>query len=211
VERAVVDVPDEYVGAITQAAAPRKGSIVGLVPGDPGRTIITITAPARGLIGFRSLLMTTTRGTALIHQHHEGWMPWAGELPHRIGGAMISDRAGASTGFALDNLQKRGELFIGTGEQVYEGMIIGEASRPDEMVVNPARPKQLTNIRTHASDEAINLKPPREMTLESAIEWIADDELVEVTPTAIRVRKRYLSEPDRRRTGKRSQQPVATG
>jgi GTP-binding protein len=138
-------------------------------------------------------------------------MPWAGELPHRIGGAMISDRAGASTGFALDNLQKRGELFIGTGEQVYEGMIIGEASRPDEMVVNPARPKQLTNIRTHASDEAINLKPPREMTLESAIEWIADDELVEVTPTAIRVRKRYLSEPDRRRTGKRSQQPVATG
>jgi GTP-binding protein len=204
VERAVVDVPDEYVGAITQAAAPRKGSIAGLVPGDPGRTIITLTAPARGLLGFRSLLMTTTRGTALIHQHHDGWMPWVGDLPHRIGGAMISDRAGSSTGFALDNLQKRGELFIGAGEQVYEGMIIGEASRPDEMVVNPARPKQLTNIRTHASDEAINLKPPKEMTLEMAIEWIADDELVEVTPTAIRVRKRHLSEPDRRHSGKKT-------
>jgi GTP-binding protein len=211
VERAVVDVPDGYVGAVTQATAPRKGSIAELVPGDPGRTIITIVAPARGLIGFRSQLLTATRGTALIHQHHEGWMPWVGELPHRTGGAMISDRSGVSTGFALDNLQKRGDLFIGIGERVYEGMIIGEASRPDEMVVNPVRPKQLTNIRTHAADEAINLRPPREMTLETAIEWIADDELVEVTPTAIRVRKRYLNEPDRRRHGKRSPEPVATG
>jgi GTP-binding protein len=204
VERAVVDVPDEYVGAVTQAAAPRKGAIVELVPGDPGRSIVMIVAPARGLLGFRSLLMTSTRGTALIHQHHDGWMPWVGQLPHRIGGAMISDRAGTSTAFALDNLQKRGDLFIGAGEVVYEGMIIGEASRPDEMVVNPARPKQLTNIRTHASDEAINLRPPKELTLETAIEWIADDELVEITPGAIRVRKRYLSEPDRRRYSKRA-------
>jgi GTP-binding protein len=211
VERAVVDVPDEYVGAVTQAAAPRKGSIAELVPGDPGRTIVTVVAPARGLIGFRSQLMTATRGTALIHQHHEGWMPWVGELPQRSGGAMISDRSGTSTGFALDNLQKRGDLFIGIGEQVYEGMVIGEASRPEEMVVNPVRPKQLTNIRTHASDEAVNLRPPRQMTLETAIEWIADDELVEVTPTAIRVRKRHLSEPDRRRQGKKSPEPVSTG
>jgi GTP-binding protein len=205
VERAVVDVPDEHVGTVTQAAAPRKGTILEVQPGDPGRSVITFTAPARGLLGFRSLLMTTTRGTALIHQHHEGWMPWVGELPHRIGGAMVSDRKGISTGFALDNLQKRGELFIGAGQETYEGMIIGEASRPEEMVVNPARPKQLTNIRTHASDEAINLRPAREMTLETAIEWIADDELVEVTPSSIRVRKRYLSEPERRRLGKRSQ------
>ena len=211
VERAVVDVPDEYVGAVTQAAAPRKGSIAGLIPGDPGRTIVTVVAPARGLIGFRSQLMTATRGTALIHQHHEGWMPWVGELPQRNGGAMISDRSGVSTGFALDNLQKRGDLFIGIGEQVYEGMVVGEASRPEEMVVNPVRPKQLTNIRTHASDEAVNLRPPRQMTLETAIEWIAEDELVEVTPTAIRVRKRHLSEPDRRRQGKkRTAEPVVT-
>jgi GTP-binding protein len=203
VERAVVDVPDEHVGTVTQAAAPRKGTILEVQPGDPGRSVITFTAPARGLLGFRSLLMTTTRGTALIHQHHDGWMPWVGELPHRIGGAMVSDRKGISTGFALDNLQKRGELFIGAGQETYEGMIIGEASRPEEMVVNPARPKQLTNIRTHASDEAINLRPAREMTLETAIEWIADDELVEVTPSSIRVRKRYLSEPERRRLGKK--------
>jgi GTP-binding protein len=203
VERAVVDVPDEHVGTVTQAAAPRKGTILEVQPGDPGRSVITFTAPARGLLGFRSLLMTTTRGTALIHQHHEGWMPWVGEIPHRIGGAMVSDRKGISTGFALDNLQKRGELFIGAGQETYEGMIIGEASRPEEMVVNPARPKQLTNIRTHASDEAINLRPARAMTLETAIEWIADDELVEVTPSSIRVRKRYLSEPERRRLGKK--------
>ncbi len=210
VERAVIDVPDEYVGAITQAVAPRKGNIVAMVPGDPGRSVVTITAPARGLLGFRSQLMTATRGTALIHQHHEGWMRWAGELPHRIGGAMVSDRAGYSTGFALDNLQKRGELFIGVGEQVYEGMIIGEASRPSEMAVNPARPKQLTNIRTHASDEAINLKPHRALTLEDAIEWISDDELVEVTPVAIRVRKRYLTEPERRRKGKKAPESVGS-
>jgi len=203
-ERAVVDVPDEHVGTVTQAAAPRKGKVVDLRPGDSGRTVVTIEAPARGLLGFRSLLMTTTRGTALVHQHHAGWMPWAGELPHRSGGAVVADRKGTSTGFALDNLQKRGELFIGPGEDVYEGMIIGEASRPQEMQVNPTKGKQLTNIRTHASDEAIKLKPPREVTLETAIEWISEDELVEVTPAAIRVRKRLLQENQRRQAKKRS-------
>ena len=179
-ERAVVDVPDEHVGTVTQAVAPRKGQVTDLRPGDKGRTIVTVTAPARGLLGFRSLLMTATRGTALVHQHHAGWMPWAGELPHRGGGAMVADRMGTATGFALDNLQKRGELFIEPGETVYEGMIIGEASRSDEMQVNPTKAKQLTNIRTHSTDEAIKLKPPRDMTLEAAIEWIADDELVEI-------------------------------
>jgi GTP-binding protein len=202
-ERAVVDVPDDYVGVVTQTVAPRKGRVTDLRPGDTGRTIVTVEAPARGLLGFRSLLMTATRGTALVHQHHAGWMPWAGELPHRIGGAMIADRKGKSTGFALDNLQKRGELFIGPGTEVYEGMIIGEASRAENMIVNPTKGKQLTNIRTHASDEAIKLKPPRELTLESAIEWIASDELVEVTPSSIRVRKRLLSESDRKRTKQR--------
>ena len=203
VERAVVDVPTEFVGAITQSVAPRKGQVVDMRPGDNGRTIVTITAPARGLIGFRSLLMTSTRGTALVHQHHDGWMPWAGELPHRIGGAMMADRTGTSTGFALENLQKRGEMFIGSGEDVYEGMIIGEASRPDQMVVNPTKAKELNNIRTHSHDEAIKLSPPRRHTLETAIEWIADDELVEVTPNAIRVRKRHLSESDRKMAAKK--------
>ena len=198
-ERAVVDVPDEHVGTVTQAVAPRKGKVTDLRPGDTGRTIVTLEASARGLLGFRSLLMTATRGTALVHQHHAGWIPWVGELPHRIGGAMIADRKGASTGYALDNLQKRGELFIGSGVDVYEGMIIGEASRPEEMHVNATKPKQLTNIRTHSSDDAIKLKPARELTLELAMEWISDDELVEVTPTGIRVRKRQLSESERRR------------
>jgi GTP-binding protein len=198
IERAVVDVPDSYVGTVTQAVAPRKGTVVDMRPGDAGRTVVTVEAPARGLLGFRSLLMTATRGTALVHQHHAGWMRWAGELPHRQGGAMVADRRGEATGFALDNLQKRGELFIGPGADVYEGMVIGEASRADEMHVNAAKGKQLTNIRTHSKDEAIKLEPPREMTLEIAIEWIADDELVEVTPNAIRVRKRHLSESDRK-------------
>ncbi len=203
-ERAVVDVPDEHVGTVTQAAAPRKGKVVDLRPGDAGRTVVTIEAPARGLLGFRTLLMTTTRGTALVHQHHAGWMPWAGELPHRSGGAMVADRKGVTTGFALDNLQKRAELFVGPGVDVYEGMVIGEASRPQEMQVNPTKGKQLTNIRTHSTDEAIKLKPPREHSLETAIEWIAGDELVEITPNAIRLRKRLLSEPERRQAKKRA-------
>ncbi len=203
VERAVVDVPDEHVGTITQAAASRKGKVTDLRPGDAGRTIITLTAPARGLIGFRSLLMSATRGTALVHQHHDGWMPWAGELPHRTGGAMIADRKTVSNAFALENLQKRGELFIGHGEETYEGMIVGENSRPQEMTVNPGKTKELTNIRTHSHDDLIKLTPPRRLTLETAIEWIADDELVEVTPAAIRVRKRHLIESERKRLKQR--------
>jgi len=202
-ERAVVDVPSEYVGTVTQAVAPRKGRVTDLRPGDAGRTVITLVAPARGLLGFRSQLLTATRGTALIHQHHDGWQPWAGDLPARIGGAIIADRSGVSTAFALENLQKRGELFIGPGEEVYEGMIIGEASRPDEMIANPTKAKELTNIRTHAHDDAIKLAPPRRQTLELGIEWIADDELVEVTPAAIRVRKRYLGESERKLARKR--------
>jgi GTP-binding protein len=201
-ELAIVDTPDEYVGTVTQSAAPRKGKVTDMRPGDRGRTIITFSAPARGLIGFRSELMTATRGTALVNQQSDGWMPWAGDLPGRIGGAMISDRAGTATGFALDNLQKRGELFVEPGSPVYGGMVIGENSRPDEMLANPAKGKQLTNIRASGSDDAIKLKPARKMTLETSIEWIDDDELVEVTPDAVRIRKRYLSEPERRKSGK---------
>ena len=201
-ERAIVDVPDAYVGTVTQSVATRRGRVDDMRPGERGRTIISATAPARGLIGFRSELMTSTRGTALVNQQHEGWMPWAGEIEGRTGGAMISDRTGSATGFALDNLQNRGELFIGPGAPVYEGMIIGENSRPDVMMANPAKAKQLTNIRAAGADEAIKLKPHRQLTLETAIEWIEDDELVEVTPNAIRVRKRHLSESDRRRSNK---------
>ncbi|MCX7620897.1 MAG: translational GTPase TypA [Acidimicrobiales bacterium] len=203
VERGVIDVPDEYVGAVTQALAPRKGQILDLRPGDVGRTVITWEAPARGLIGFRSLLLTETRGTALIHTQHAGWVPWAGELPHRQGGAMVADRAGIVTAYALDQLQQRGELFVRPGETVYEGMVVGESARGEDMVVNVCRSKEKTNIRTHSHDEAIKLAPPREITLESAIEFIADDELVEVTPSSIRIRKRLLTEAERRRHRRR--------
>ena len=198
-ERGVCDVPEEHVGTVTQALAPRKGRVTDLRPGDPGRTVITFEAPARGLIGFRSLLLTASRGTALLHTHHAGWTPWVGELPHRQGGAMMADRLGVTTAYALDNLQSRGELFVGPGEQVYEGMIVGENSRPDDMMINVVREKQKTNIRTHSADEAIKLVPPKVHTLESAIEFIAEDELVEVTPASIRIRKRVLKESDRRR------------
>ncbi len=202
-ERGVVDVPEAHVGTVTQALAPRKGRVTDLRTGDPGRSVVTFEAPARGLIGFRGLLLTATRGTALLHTHHAGWMPWAGELPHRQGGAMLADRPGAATGYALDNLQTRGELFVGPGTAVYEGMVVGENVRPDEMVVNVVREKQKTNIRTHAADDAIKLTPPKVHTLESAIEFIAEDELVEVTPGAIRIRKRLLKEQDRRRHNRR--------
>ena len=203
-ERGVCDVPDEHVGAVTQALAPRKGRVVDLRPGDPGRSVITFECPSRGLIGFRSLLLTVTRGTAMLHQHHAGWMPWCGDLPHRTGGAMISDREGAVTAYALDNLQLRGTLFVEPGERTYEGMVIGESARGDEMVVNAVRAKEKNNIRTHSHDDGVKLAAPTIHTLETAIEWIADDELVEVTPKSIRIRKRHLGLEDRRKAFKKS-------
>ena len=202
-ESGTCDVPDEHVGTITQALAPRKGRVTDLRPGDPGRTIVSFEAPSRGLIGFRSMLMSSTRGTALLHQTHAGWTAWVGELPHRTGGAMIADRVGSTTGYALDNLQLRGELFVDPGVEVYEGMIIGESARGEEMVVNCVRAKEKTNIRTHSHDDGPKLAAPVVHTLETAIEWIGDDELVEVTPKNIRIRKRGLALEDRRRAAKK--------
>ena len=202
-ERGVCDVPDEYVGTVTQELAPRKGRVVDLRPGDAGRTIVTFECPSRGLIGFRSLLMTTTRGTALLHQHHLGWMPWAGDMPDTRGGAMVSDRIGQTTGYALDKLQLSGQFFVAPGEAVYEGMVVGECARDDEMVVNAVRPKEKNNIRTHSHDDAVKLPTPKVHTLETAIEWINADELVEVTPQHIRIRKRHLGLEERRKANKR--------
>jgi GTP-binding protein len=148
--------------------------------------------------------MTATRGTALLHHHHAGWTPWAGELPHRTGGAMVADRLGEATAYALDNLQVRGEIFVSPGSLCYEGMVVGECARPGDLAVNVARAKEKTNMRTHSHDEQVRLAAPRVHTLESAIEHITDDELVEVTPAAIRLRKRLLEEADRRRVAKRA-------
>ena len=202
-ETGTCDVPDEYVGAITQALAPRKGRITDLRPGDPGRTIISFEAPSRGLIGFRSLVLTVTRGTALLHQALNGWTPWAGELPHRTGGAMVADRIGSTTAYALDNLQLRGTLFVSPGDDVYEGMDVGENAREEEMVVNAVRAKEKTNIRTHSHDDGPKLATPVTHTLETAIEWIGEDELVEVTPDAIRIRKRFLNLEDRKKNNRK--------
>ena len=203
-ERGVCDVPDEHVGTITQELAPRKGRITDLRSGDAGRTIVTFECPSRGLIGFRSLLMTATRGTALLHQHHMGWMPWAGDMPDSRGGAMVSDRMGTTTGYALDKLQLSGGFFVHPGETVYEGMVVGECAREDEMVINAVRAKEKNNIRTHSHDDAVKLPAPKIHTLETAIEWIAGDELVEVTPKNIRIRKRHLGLEERRKSNKKT-------
>lgn len=201
-ESGTCDVPDEFVGVITQTLAPRKGRVTELRAGDPGRTIVHFEAPSRGLIGFRSMLMTSTRGTALLNQTHAGWMPWAGDLPHRTNGALISDRMGVTTSYALDNLQKSGEFFLDPGTDVYEGMVVGQAARNEEMVLNVVRAKEKNNIRTHSHDDGPKLAAPIIHTLETAIEWIGDDELVEVTPKSIRIRKRFLTLEDRRRQSK---------
>ncbi|MFA5891078.1 MAG: translational GTPase TypA [Actinomycetota bacterium] len=198
-ERLTVDVPSEHVGTVTQIVAPRKGEITEIRPGDTGRSVVVFEAPARGLLGFRTLLLTMTQGTAVVHTEAAGWMPWAGDLPHRKGGAAVADRTGAATGYAMDNLQERVAFFVSPGDDVYEGMVVGENARAEDMVVNPTKEKQKSNMRTHSHDEAIKLEPPRELTVESAIEFIAGDELVEVTPSRLRIRKRILDRRARER------------
>ena len=198
-ERITVDIPPDYVGEVQSAMAGRKGRLDQMTTDADGRVRLEYVLPVRGLIGYRGQLLTDTRGTALLHQIGEGYGPWAGDVTHRSSGVLVSDRSGTSNAYGLFNLQERGELLIGSGVEVYEGMIVGESARPGDMDVNPAREKKLTNIRTHAHDEALRLTPPRPMTLEAALEFIAVDELVEVTPQSIRLRKRMLSGHDRHR------------
>jgi GTP-binding protein len=198
-ERITVDVPPDYIGEIQQALAGRKARLEQMTTDADGRVRMEFVLPVRGLIGYRGQLLTDTRGTALMHQIGEGYGPWAGEVTHRTIGVLVADRSGVSNAYGLFNLQERAALFVGAGVETYEGMIVGENSRPGDMDVNPTKEKKLTNIRTHAHDEALRLTPPRPLTLESALEFIAADELVEVTPRSIRLRKRLLSGHDRRR------------
>ena len=198
-ERITIDIPPDYIGEVQQAMAGRKGRLEQMTTDADGRVRMEFVLPVRGLIGYRGQLLTDTRGTALLHQIGEGYGPWAGEVTHRTNGVLVSDRTGTSNAYALFNLQDRSELFIGSGVDVYEGMIVGENARAGDMDVNPTKEKKLTNIRTHAHDEALRLTPPRPLTLESAIEFIGADELVEVTPTAIRLRKRILVKHERER------------
>ena len=198
-ERITVDIPPDFIGSVQGALADRKGRLEQMSTDADGRVRMEYVIPVRGLIGFRGQLLTETRGTALLHQIGEGYGPWAGEVTHRTTGVLVADRTGVSNGYGLFNLQERSELFIGAGADVYEGMVIGGNSRSEDMDVNATKEKKLTNMRTHSHDEALHLTTPREMTLESAIEFIGGDELVEVTPKSIRLRKRVLSQHDRRR------------
>jgi GTP-binding protein len=198
-ERITVDMPPEFIGPVQTALADRKARLEQMSTDADGRVRMEYVIPVRGLIGFRGQLLTETRGTALLHQIGEGYGPWAGEVTHRMTGVLVADRTGLSNAYGLFNLQERSELFIGAGVDVYEGMVVGENARPGDMDVNSTKEKKLTNMRTHAHDEALRLTPPRELTLESAIEFIGGDELVEVTPRTIRIRKRVLSAHDRRR------------
>jgi GTP-binding protein len=204
-ERITIDIPPDYIGEVQAAMAGRKGRLEQMSTDQDGRVRMEFIVPVRGLIGYRGQLLTESRGTALMHQIGEGYGPWAGEVTHRTSGVIVADRQGLSNAYGLFNLQERAELFIGASEQVYEGMIVGENSRPGDMDVNATKEKKLTNIRTHAHDEALRLTPPRPLTLESAIEFISVDELVEVTPLSIRLRKRLLSNHDRRREHSREE------
>ncbi|HZI15872.1 MAG TPA: translational GTPase TypA [Myxococcus sp.] len=200
------DVPETSVGAVTERLGPRKGRMVDMTGLGSGRTRLQFRIPARGLIGFRSEFLTITRGEGIMSSQFDGYEPWFGYIPKRQNGAMVSDRLGDTVPYALFSIQERGYLFVGAGVTVYEGMIIGEHAHPSELNVNACREKKLTNIRAAGRDENVILVPPREMGLEKALEWIADDELVEVTPKSVRMRKkalavgeRYRAERDRKR------------
>ncbi|MGQ0680584.1 MAG: translational GTPase TypA [Actinomycetota bacterium] len=194
VEDLVLDLPEQFVGVVTQSLALRKGRMTNLVNHGSGWVRMEFLVPARGLIGFRSEMLTETRGTAIVHSVFAGYEPWAGDIPQRMTGALVADRLGESSAYALYDLQERGVLFVGAGVQVYEGMIVGENSRSEDMNVNPTKEKKKTNIRTHAADEALRLVPPRQLSLENALEFIAGDELVEITPASIRLRKTELDQ-----------------
>jgi GTP-binding protein len=208
VERLTVDAPEEYLGAITQLLAVRKGRMEQMTNHGTGWIRMEFLVPARGLIGFRTEFLTETRGTGIAHQVFEGYEPWFGELRTRPTGSLVSDRVGAATAYAMFNLQERGTMFVAPTTEVYEGMIIGENSRADDMDVNITKEKQKTNVRSSTAEAFERLTPPRALSLEAALEVAAHDECVELTPAAIRLRKVILNSKDRERTrarGKRGQ------
>ena len=204
-EEALIEVPSEIVGTVIEKLGSRKGEMTDLRPmGDSGTTRLSLRVPARGLVGYRSEFLTDTRGEGVLHHQFHSWGPWAGVLKGRGRGVLVADRVGKSVGFALQNLQERGTLFVSPGEEVYGGMIVGENARPGDLDVNVAKEKKLTNMRAAGSDESIKLEPPRRITLEVALEFIEDDELVEITPDAVRLRKTVLDQNMRKKAAKRA-------
>jgi GTP-binding protein len=199
VENLTVDVPEGFVGVVMEQLGSRKGEVTNMHNHGYGRVRIEFRVPSRGLIGLRSQLLTDTRGTIVMNSLFGGYTEWQGEIPHRLTGALIADRTGTSTAYALWGLQERGELFVGAGVELYEGMIIGENAKDDDLDVNAVREKKLTNMRASTADEAIRLVPFRQLNLEQAIEFIADDEFVEITPKSLRLRKKILQSNKRKR------------
>jgi GTP-binding protein len=197
VERLAIDVPEEYLGVVSQLLALRKARMEHMVNHGTGWVRMDYVVPARGLIGFRTEFLTETRGTGQLHHVFEGYEPWHGDLRTRPSGSLIADRSGQTTTYALLTLQERGSLFVGPGEEVYEGMIVGENARADDMDVNPTKEKQKTNIRQSTAEELVRLIPPRQLGLEQALEFIREDECVEATPSHVRLRKVLLSQQER--------------
>src|SRR5215218_7163354 len=208
-ERMTIDVPEEYVGVVTQLLALRKGRMEHMVNHGTGWVRMDYLVPARGLIGFRTEFLTETRGTGLIHHVFERWEPWAGELRTRPTGALVADRRGTAAQFALMNLQERGTLFVGPGEEVYEGMIVGENARAKDLDVNAVREKHLTNIRSSTSEVLVRLVPHRQLSLDQALEFLREDECVEVTPERVRLRKVILDRTERVKAGRRARANAA--
>ncbi len=203
VERLSVDIPEDYLGVVTQLMALRKGRMEQMVNHGTGWVRMEFLVPARGLIGFRTEFLTETRGTGLLHHVFDRYEPWYGDLRTRPTGSLVADRSGQTTGFALSNLQERGTMFVGPGTEVYEGMIVGENSRSDDMDVNPTKEKKLTNMRSSTGDVLVPLIPHKQLSLEQALEFCREDECVEVTPSAVRLRKVLLSATDRVRAGRK--------
>jgi GTP-binding protein len=191
-EHLVVDCPEEYIGVVTQKVGTRRGQMVKMTNHGTGRVRLEYRIPARGLIGYRSEFLTDTRGSGLLNHLFDGWAPWHGEIPRRTTGALVADREGRATGYAIDHLQPRGTFFVRPGDAVYEGQVVGEHVRENDLDVNVTKEKKLTNMRASTSDEGIRLSPARLMSLEQCLEWIRNDELLEVTPSSLRLRKKTL-------------------
>jgi GTP-binding protein len=191
-ERLVIDCPEEFVGVVTQKIGTRRGRMTNMVNHGTGRVRLEFRIPSRGLIGFRSQFLTDTRGTGLLNHLFDGWADWQGDIPHRMTGALVADRAGKVTAYAISHVQDRGEIFVEPNDRVYEGMVVGENAREQDMDVNMVREKKLTNMRSQGED-GLQLVPVHKMSLEQCLEWIRDDELLEITPTSLRLRKRVLA------------------
>jgi GTP-binding protein len=207
VERVAIDAPEEYLGVITQLLALRKGRLENMVNHGTGWIRMEHLVPARGLIGFRTEFLTETRGTGQLHHVFEGYEPWHGDLRTRPTGSLVADREGVSTTFTLLTLQERGSMFVGPGEDVYEGMIVGENARAEDIDVNPTKEKKLTNMRESTSEQFTRLIPKRTLVLEQALEFIREDECVEVTPSNVRLRKVVLPQQERAKAARRGRPP----